>query len=139
MSIPAHAQIGRITQNFGNRQVCRLLLRVWTPRNCSGMETTMRDTALYLSAAIMTILLTIALTFGLCLVLTFAWMGAGGDAHPGYLLLLAALLAVLAAYVYGECWWAAGLAPRHGKLLYCLIYALSWLTAIGYWLLLRSL
>jgi hypothetical protein len=96
----------------------------------------MRDTGRVLYAAFMTILMTVTFTFGLCLVLTFAWMGAGGDMHAGYVLLFAALLAILAAYVYGECWWAAGLAPRHGKLLYGLIYALSWLTAIVYWILL---
>jgi hypothetical protein len=66
-------------------------------------------------------------------------MGAGGDAHPVYLLLVTALLAVLAGYVYGECWWAAGLSPRNPRLAYCLIYALAWATAIGYWILLHRL
>ncbi|HLJ56791.1 MAG TPA: hypothetical protein VKT77_17260 [Chthonomonadaceae bacterium] len=87
-------------------------------------------------------LLTITLSFGLCIVLAFAMFGGGIDLGPIVLLVVAALLAVLVAFVcaaHYDSWIKLGLSLRFVVAILLVQYAFAWVTAIVFWMILTSL
>jgi hypothetical protein len=98
----------------------------------NGTEVQMRSLRQFLGTLGTSIALTIALTFGLCIVLTIFWFAGGITPTLIHRLGVLILLAILTAYVYFECWFEARLSRRITVAAYFFHYLLACVTAIVY-------
>src|SRR5207249_4985360 len=97
----------------------------------------MRNSQSNLTRLAISIVLTITLKFGLCIMVTIIKFVVAIDLGPLHYLGIVVLLALIPAVVLNLCWTGARISRPSAVMLYLVEFALACATALIYWMLLQ--